>query len=208
MNKLVKSVLLAVSISATGAYASVPDSLDYIFYQGEDAYKLKDFETARNQWTIAALRGDMYSQNGLGLLYDEGVKGIVKSEYVSRKWFILAANQGLAQAQFNLAHLYANGDPDGLYRDAKEAVYWYIKAARQGHGPAQNNLGVAYGVGKGVLKDDIRAYMWYNLATYNYYNDETGKDNRDKLAESMTPDQIDKAQDMSRICLESGYKDC
>ena len=32
---------------------------------------------------------------------------------------------------------------------------------------AQSNLGFMYSNGEGVLTDTKRAYMWYNLASYN-----------------------------------------
>ena len=48
------------------------------------------------------------------------------------------ANQGDAQAQFNLALLYYHGL--GTPHDSKQAVYWYTKAAEQGHVNAQYSL--------------------------------------------------------------------
>jgi hypothetical protein len=48
--------------------------------------------------------------------------------------------------------------------------------------------------------------MWLNLASYN--GSEKGGENKDKIAKDMTSAQIDKAQDMSSRCLESGYTDC
>ena len=81
-----------------------------------------------------------------------------------------------------------------------------IKAAEQGHAEAQGNLGVMYKYGEGVLTDIKRAYMWYNLASYN--GNELASKNRDKTAKDMTSAQIDKAQDMSSRCLNSGYTDC
>ncbi|MDC1509706.1 SEL1-like repeat protein [Oceanospirillaceae bacterium] len=71
---------------------------------------------------------------------------------------------------------------------------------------AQSNLGFMYSNGEGVLTDTKRAYMWYNLASYNG-NEIAGK-NKDKRAKEMTPADISKAQDMSSRCLESNYTDC
>ena len=63
-----------------------------------------------------------------------------------------------------------------------------------------------YERGAGVLTDIRRAYMWYNLASYN--GNELGGINKDKIAKEMTPADISKAQDMSSLCLESNYTDC
>lgn len=46
------------------------------------------------------------------------------------------ANQGNAEAQFNLGVMHRNGD--GVVQDNKEAVKWYRKAAEQGYDLAQN----------------------------------------------------------------------
>ena len=71
---------------------------------------------------------------------------------------------------------------------------------------AQSNLGFMYSNGEGVLTDTKRAYMWYNLASYNG-NKIAGK-NKSDIAKQMTPADISKAQDMSSRCLESNYTDC
>jgi len=52
------------------------------------------------------------------------------------------ANQGVADAQFNLGLLYERGV--GTPQDTKQAVYWYTKAAEQGHVQAQYKLGKLY----------------------------------------------------------------
>jgi TPR repeat protein len=48
-------------------------------------------------------------------------------------------------------------------------VYWYQKAADQGYVEAQYNLGIAYTIGKGVLKDDKQAVYWYQKAADQEY---------------------------------------
>ena len=54
------------------------------------------------------------------------------------KWFSKAAEQGYAQAQFNLGLMYGRGE--GVRQDYAEAVNWFRKAARQGHSDAQSFL--------------------------------------------------------------------
>ena len=72
------------------------------------------------------------------------------------------AEQGDADAQFNLALMYGNGR--GVLQDYKEAVKWYRKAAEQGDAQAQFNLGNGYKDGQGVLQDYKEACKWYRLA--------------------------------------------
>jgi TPR repeat protein len=74
------------------------------------------------------------------------------------------ANQGDADAQFNLALLYYSGI--GTPRDIRYAVYWYTKAAEQGHVNAQYKLGnlYHYGDGEEVPKDLKQAVYWLTKA--------------------------------------------
>ena len=115
------------------------------------------------------------------------------------------AAQGVAQAQSNLGLMYANGE--GVTQDDKEAVKWYRLAAEQGYAEAQFNLGGMYKDGQGgVTQDYASAHMWWNLASSAGVAD--GAKNRDLLAKLMTPQQIEKAQDMARACQARNFKGC
>jgi TPR repeat protein len=74
------------------------------------------------------------------------------------------ANQGDADAQFNLALLYFQGT--GTPQDTKQAVYWYTKAAEQGHVNAQYFLGSLYleGHGEEAPQDTKKAIYWLTKA--------------------------------------------
>ena len=104
------------------------------------------------------------------------------------------AKAGIAEAQFNLGVMYAEGE--GVPKDAVQAVSWYRKAAEQGLARAQGNLGAMYSRGEGVPKDFVTAYMWRNLAAAQ--GDEIAKKGRDALEKDMTPAQIAEAQKLSR----------
>lgn len=72
------------------------------------------------------------------------------------------AEQGIAEAQFNLGNMYNNSK--GVAQDYKQAIYWYTKAAGQGIADAQFNLGYVYYNGKGVDQDYKQAIYWYTKA--------------------------------------------
>ena len=72
------------------------------------------------------------------------------------------AEQGNAEAQFNLGLLYDRGH--GVPKDKHEALRWYRRAATQGDTFAQNSLGDNYWEGTGVPKDDREAAWWWRLA--------------------------------------------
>ena len=74
----------------------------------------------------------------------------------------LLAEQGNAEAQFNLGLLYDRGH--GVPKDKREALRWYRLAAAQGDTFAQNALGDNYWEGTGVPKDDTEAVRWWRLA--------------------------------------------
>ena len=117
------------------------------------------------------------------------------------KWYRLAADQGDAEARYNLGLMYDTGQ--GVPQDYAQAVKWYRLAADQGDARAQNNLGVMYGTGQGVPQDYIQAHKWYNLAASRLTASEKeprdrAVKNRDIIAAKMTPAQIAEAQKLAR----------
>ena len=74
----------------------------------------------------------------------------------------LTAEQGDAEAQFNLGVRYFHGR--GVPEDIQEAIRWVRLAAEQGHAEARLSLGVLYDEGRGVPRDHEEAVRWYRLA--------------------------------------------
>lgn len=97
-----------------------------------------------------------------GKKYNFGYGGVIPDYAEAALWYAKAANQGHAQAQWNLGNLYANGM--GVEPDLREAVEWYTKAALQGHAQAQNDLGEHYSYGQGINEDKYTAVEWYSKA--------------------------------------------
>ena len=60
------------------------------------------------------------------------------SDKESVKWYQKAAEQGHADAQYNLGYMYRNGQ--GVPQSDKEAATWFGLAADQGHANAQKGL--------------------------------------------------------------------
>ena len=98
--------------------------------------------------------------------------------------------------------MYKSGQ--GVEQDFKEAVKWYRKAADQGYASAQLSLGRMYESGDGVLKDDVIAYAWYNITAVN--GEELAKKYKDVLAKKMTPEDISKAQALSKEMVKKNPK--
>lgn len=78
-----------------------------------------------------------------------------------REWWPLA-EQGVAEAQSNLGHMYKLGL--GVPQDYAVAVVWYRRASDQGNVKAQHNVGSAFYTGKGVLPDHVEAAHWFRKA--------------------------------------------
>lgn len=75
-----------------------------------------------------------------------------------------AAEQGDAEAQYQLGEIYRKGTEKGVSRSFKAAAKWYEMAAEQGHAEAQYQLGEFYSKGRGVKKNRETARKWYQAA--------------------------------------------
>ena len=111
---------------------------------------------------VKAENGDKISQCALAEWYANGRLGLIKDDEEAIKWYRKAAEQGFAEAQYNLGVCYGTGE--GVTMDEVEAVNWYRKAADQRYAPAQSNLGVMYETGQGVAKNYTEAVKWYRKA--------------------------------------------
>lgn len=100
--------------------------------------------------------------------YEDGNAAYSRKDYATalKIWKPLA-EQGHANAQFDLGVIYDNGD--GVPQDYAEAVKWYRMAAEQGYATAQFNLGVLYAKGEGVPQDNAEAVKWYRMAAERGY---------------------------------------
>ena len=112
---------------------------------------------------IAALQkgaaaGDAYDQLNLGAAYDNGI-GVARDIDKALQWYEKAAEQGVAEAQFNLAHLLVEQE-----MSASVAAGWMRKAAEQGMVDAEYLMGVIYAEGIGVEPDRAAARRWLQQA--------------------------------------------
>ena len=77
------------------------------------------------------------------------------------------ANQGYAEAQYNLAYCYENGI--NVPKSWLEAFNLYKLAASQGHPKSQYTLGTWYDRGYHVMRNEYEAFKYYRLAAHNSY---------------------------------------
>ena len=156
-----------------------------------------DFCSKSKGWTVNKDAADIFNiTNSYSIPVDR--------KFLDKKaldWYKKAAEQGNAQAQYNLGWMYREGK--GTAQDDKKAVYWWQEAAKQGSASAQSLLGAMYALGAGVPQDNIKAYMWANIAAAN--GDEYAKD---ILTTIMSRAAIEKAQAMASQCMASNYQNC
>ena len=105
----------------------------------------------------AAEEGDANAQTQLGIV---ATQAGYPDQAVT--WYRMAADQGVADAQFLLGALYMGGQ--GVAEDPVESAKWWREAADQGHANAQALLGSSYAQGRGVPEDMVQAARWYRKA--------------------------------------------
>jgi hypothetical protein len=71
------------------------------------------------------------------------------------KWYLKAAEQGMAGAQWMVGFFYERGQ--GVPQDFAKAAKWYRKTVELGDAAAQYSLGWSYYRGQGVSQDCVRA---------------------------------------------------
>jgi TPR repeat protein len=136
-----------------------------------------------------AEEGNADAQGNLGYMHVTG-EGVPQDHAEAVKWYRLAADQGLAEAQYNLGVSYYDGP-----QNYAEAEKWFRLAAGQGFANANFNLGVMYAIGQGVSVNYATAYAWFNIAAAFGHEDEIS--NRSASEARMTLSQIAEAQQLS-----------
>jgi TPR repeat protein len=84
---------------------------------------------------------------------------VPQNDLEAEKWMIVAAEGGLAEAQFQLAQFYNRGLV--YQRDNFKAHKWAASAAEQGHALAQEFIGIMHHDGIQVEKDLTKALEWF-----------------------------------------------
>lgn len=115
-----------------------------------------------DQTLALAKQGDAWSQYVIGYEYlHDGEYHGPRDVDNARYWLKKAADQGLADAMYQLGNEYY------YQSDYYEAVRWYRMAAEQGDDFAQYELGKCYYLGEGVSKNYNEATYWYRISADN-----------------------------------------
>lgn len=151
-----KMKFLWIAVLVSGLWAGEFDMAVTEYEQG-------NYIRALDAFYVLAKEGDPKAQFNVGLIYANG-KGVKKDSYQAMEWYKKAAEQGDTAAQYNLAKLIAQR-PDSEDPRALERIrYWYEKAAESGRKEALNDLALLYLKGKGVEKNEVRAFELFRKA--------------------------------------------
>ncbi len=102
-----------------------------------------------------------------------------------------------------LAEFYYHGHDD-VFQNYRKAARLFLVAAEDGHFKPQYYLGVMYQKGQGVPQNYVLAHMWINIACR--YGATDWEKIREEIEELLTPEQIERAQDMAVKWVEDNPK--
>jgi TPR repeat protein len=103
-----------------------PEYLQHV----HDEIKAHHYKRAMEMLEVKAEKGCAYSQSLLGMMHQKGL-GCAADGKEAAHWFLQAAKNDFADAQFQLGKLYMTASRD-LAPEASQARYWLSKAASQG----------------------------------------------------------------------------
>ncbi len=129
----------------------------YCYFEGSGckADHVRSQELARE----SSGRGNRYGQVTLGRLHGMGV---ARDYAQALPFYLLAASQGLDEAQWQLGSMYKYGP--NVARDPAEALRLYQLAAVQAHPEAMFTVALCHEHGEGVAADMVEAIRWYRRA--------------------------------------------
>ena len=150
-----------------------------------------DYDKARTIFQRIADEGSAAAQHNLGVLYDAGW-GVERSESLAERWYRKAAEQGLPEAQFQLAAI--------LAAELMRPIGHELASVGLGLGSILEADATHRGAVKRLSEREkaerfIEAYMWAYLAALKNYSD--AKEAPKRLKKYMTRHQIEAAERMA-----------
>ncbi len=161
----------------------------------QNGYGITKNEAEAFKWYVkAADKGHAIAQYLVGYMYQEG-QVTAKDDAKAVEYLRKSAEQNCGAAVRLLAKKYAEGK--GVKQDFKESARWLRGVAEWGDCRAQHDLGFMYFEGKGVPLDLVEAYRWVSLASTQVEGDDEFAADVRKVAEKMSPEQIEKGRRLS-----------
>lgn len=144
--------------AAAAGHAKAQWNLGGIYVSGGEGIP-QDLKRAFQYCQQSADQGFAPGQASLGLLYSR-----LGKTALAERWLRKAAEQGDAEASFNLAMLLRSST--GSADESALIVQCLVEAAVQGLSEAQLKLGLMFATGDGVLADPVEAHKWLLIALH------------------------------------------
>lgn len=156
LNLLASVALAEPDVAATPKPATQAAPVDPVklMEQAEKALDRQDLTEAMKFYFQAAEQNYTPAQVAVGKFADS-------AQYYDAAvgWFLMAAMQGDAEGQYNLARMYESGN--GIQKDEAKASYWYRRSAAKNFIPALKVLAGSYRLGSLGVKIDLeQAKAW------------------------------------------------
>lgn len=177
----------------------------------------KDYATAIKLWQPLAQMG--VKKNPLQESnYQKAIEAVGKQDYLAALFlFQSLAEKGSvtdaaappggrpAQDDAKITKLYQEGMAAALKKDYATALKLWQPLAQTGHALSQYALAVMHRDGYGILKDDIRALMWFNVSVTHL--PESAKE-IDIISRRLSPAQIAEAKKLGLDCQAKNFNGC
>lgn len=127
-----------------------------------------------------------------------------RGDYVTAlKWWKSLAEQGVVNAQFNLAQMYRCGE--GVAQNSATAAEWYRKAALLGDKESQYHLGSMYLNGEGVKQDEAEAHKWFTMNRHQHLHHNHAQMDQWKR-QALALIQAEEARDARKVAQRDGER--
>ena len=179
--------------------------MGYLYYSGQGVEQ--NYALAKEWFEKAMAGGDAAGGTMIGFMYEYGI-GVPQDFRRAFGWYTQSALRGNPDAQYLLGLMYRSGR--GVEPDKFSAFKWVMASVKQDsnhlqYSPGLATLGEMYEQGDGVPQDYVEAHRWYSLAAYAAQSEKGNKSlvdfatkARDRLAASMTSEQITEAQRLAQ----------
>lgn len=142
-------ILISIISQISVSYADIE--------KASKAFDEEDYETAYQEYSNEAHKGNIDAQRMLGYILETGKNGFTDKSRAN-EWYEKAGKQGDAYSQYRAAGWYLEG------HRYDEALKWLKMAVEQDYAPAFINYGYLYQKGNGVRQNYYEAMKWYQKA--------------------------------------------
>jgi len=161
---------------------------------GKIYYDEKNYTTAVEWYTEAALQGESTAQANLGNMYRMGMGGLIQNDKKAFDLYKKSADQGNLLGQYYLAFMYKNGY--GVPQNYSKALEIYQVLTKEGVYNAYYSLGEMYEKGMGLRENIDKALECYAIASIQ---NEAAKFDFERLKKTpVTEEDIQNIQEFAK----------